>query len=175
MPNHSILGLVILTLLAALACDRRSNSEPVNAATRARESAGAPATQSTAATVAVVPGRSVGPVSLGMTRAEVDSLGLEVHPSYSAMTIPFTAYYDDQGVVTSVGVSLRYAPGDITVGEVVIPRGASAQQAAELLADCEEGDVRIGGNITRCRDGGLAVAVGSGDPSEVWVRVPSPH
>jgi hypothetical protein len=106
-----------------------------------------------------------------MTRQEVDALGiLKTHPQYSAMTVPFTVYYEDDKV-SGAEVSLRHAPHDIDVGETRIPRTATMESAAALLKDCKEPDERIGGTIVPCREGGLSVNVGSGDPNEVWLRI----
>ncbi|MBW2461309.1 MAG: hypothetical protein JRH11_06655, partial [Deltaproteobacteria bacterium] len=123
--------------------------------------------------IPIVPGRSIGPIQLSMTRAAVDALGLlSPHPQYSAMTVPFTVYYDDSGRVHQVEVSLLHAGADIQVGSVIIPPTADMGQAKALLGDCSADDLAIGGTTSTCRDGGLQVIIGSGDPNEVWLRIP---
>jgi hypothetical protein len=123
--------------------------------------------------ITIVPGQSIGPIRIGSTRDEVAALGvLSPHPQYSAMTIPYTVYYDDAGVVHQVEVTLMHAATDIDVGGTVIPRTATMGEAKTLLGDCVAAELAIGGTTSNCRDGGLQVIIGSGSPNEVWLRIP---
>lgn len=125
--------------------------------------------------VVVVPGQSVGPVRLGMSLAQFEALGLPRHPRYSAMTIPYTAYFEHDDRVSSVEVSLRHSPGNVVVGDVVIEKTATVDEAVAALGDCEPPDARVGGTHIRCRNRGLSISIGSGDPDEIWIRVPAPE
>lgn len=120
----------------------------------------------------IVVGKQIGPIRVGMSQSEVEALGvLKTHPQYSAMTIPYTVYYEDD-VVTGLEVSLAHAMADLRIGDLSIPRTSSMKEAAALLSDCSEPDMLIGGTHIRCLDGGISVGVGSGNPNEVWIRVP---
>ena len=95
---------VILTLTAIgalLGCgdDNESNTADPDPAVSAGEEAPPaedplpsdepPPTVPEDGTIVIVPGQSIGPIRIGMTRAEVDALGVLLpHPQYSAMTIP---------------------------------------------------------------------------------------
>ncbi|RLB45961.1 MAG: hypothetical protein DRJ42_28785 [Deltaproteobacteria bacterium] len=124
-------------------------------------------------TLTIVPGQSIGPIRIGSSRAEVEALGvLSPHPMYSGMTIPYTVYYDDADAVHQVEVTLMHGATDIRIGSAVIPRSATMEEAKTLLGDCVDDEPADGGTTSTCRDGGLQVIVGSGDPTEVWLRIP---
>jgi ketosteroid isomerase-like protein len=125
--------------------------------------------------IVIVPGRRIGPIELGMSRARVTALGpLATHPEYSAMTIPWTVYYDDHDLVHQVEISLPHSPHDIRVDAVTIPKTSGQADIERLLGDCTAPDVREGGTMIPCRSGGLFIAIGSGSPSEVWLRMSTP-
>lgn len=119
----------------------------------------------------IVPGKQMGPLRLGMSRADVDALGiLKTHPQYSGMTLPYTVYYEDD-VLVSAELSLMHATETVKVGELSFDKTTSMQAAIKLLGDCQASEAQRGGTTTSCRSGGLKVAVGSGNPSEVWLRL----
>ena len=167
----------LAALLSACGDDNEAPaSEVVPAASSGEEAppapAEAPAAAPAAGAVTIVPGESIGPIRLGMARAEVDALDvLAPHPQYSAMTIPYTVYYDDQGAVHQLDGSFTHAPGDIRVGDVVIPRNAGWDQAKSLLADCVDDEPAVGGTTSRCRNGGVLLQIGSGNVDELWIRI----
>ena len=121
--------------------------------------------------IELVPKTSLGPIRIGAKKADVDALRiLKTHPQYSAMTVPYTVYYDAAGAVTRVQLTLKYAPADVKVGALVIPRTATFEQVKNLLGDCKDLGARHGGVISKCRSGGVTVSVGSGSPTEVWIE-----
>lgn len=119
-----------------------------------------------------VTARSIGPVALGMHKARVASLGLAVHPQYSAMTIPYSVYYKDEKV-SGVSVSLRNAKRPVIVAGKIIPATATLDEAAELVGECGEAELLIGGTTRQCAQG-ITVSIGSGSPEEVWLRIDAP-
>lgn len=134
-----------------------------------------PISEASSRYVEIVPGQSIGPIRMGMTREEVTALGiLTTHPQYSAMTIPTTAYYGDDGRVFQMEISFLHAPADLRVGDVVIPKTSTAERTLALLGDCRDTEPREGGTIYICRNGALQVAIGSGNPNEVWIRLGPP-
>jgi hypothetical protein len=150
--------------LALSACDRPSSASP---APPPAPAAPAPSGKE----IELVPGASLGPIKLGMTKADVDALGiLTVHPQYSGMTIPFTVYYDKDGKARDVEVTLKHATADVKIGTVIIPRTATYDDAKKLLGDCKDNPPAIGGTTTVCRGGGVKVSYGSGSPTEIWIH-----
>lgn len=136
-------------------------------------SASGPASHS--AGIVLVPKASFGPIALGASKAQIDALGiLKTHPQYSAMTIPYTVYYDANGRAKRVQLSLQYAPADVTIGAVTIPRTATMNEVKALLGDCVDGPLATGGMTSHCRQGTVNVQVGSGSPSEVWIEAALP-
>lgn len=172
-----------LAIVFLWACgDASSTTEPAStpAATGAEETepvsdppssdSPEPAPTTAAGTTALVPGVSIGPIRLGMTRSEVDALGvLSPHPQYSAMTLPYSVQYEED-VVIRVEAAVRSLTG-VRVGDVTIASDATMQSAAALLADCDSEDLRTGGNIQRCRGGAVLLKVGSGSPDELWIQI----
>jgi hypothetical protein len=170
---------LIFFLLAACGDNDAREREPIHAppaSTGTEDSAETmPVSETSSAYVEIVPGRSIGPIRMGMSREEVTALGiLTTHPQYSAMTIPTTAYYGDDGRVFQMEISFTHAPSDLRVGDVVIPKTSTAQETLALLADCTETEPREGGTIYLCRGGALQVVIGSGNPNEVWIRLGPP-
>lgn len=122
--------------------------------------------------IPIVPGRSIGPIAIGMSRAEIEALGLlTTHPRFSGMTVPFNVYYGDDDRAEKVEVSFHYAPGNFSVGETLIARTASAEEALAILGDCRALEPARGATSYACREGNLRVMIGSGDPDDTWLRV----
>jgi hypothetical protein len=122
-------------------------------------------------THALIPGEAIGPVRVGMTKAEIEALGiLKTHPQFSAMTIPISVYYDDADKAKTLEISLTHTDKDVSIGEVTIPKAATIDQIRELLGDCKEPEVNIGATMHACRGGAMHIAIGSGNPSEIWLR-----
>jgi hypothetical protein len=120
----------------------------------------------------LTPGEGIGAVRLGMSKAEIEALGiLTTHPQYSGMTIPISVYYDDAGIAKTVEISLTHSDKDVAIGELTIPRTAGVNEIRELLGDCEEPKVNKGGTMHPCRGGAMFIAIGSGNPEEVWLRI----
>lgn len=173
---------LVLVLVASLACtakqddakqDKKSEPPKAQEVDSAPPAPASPPATPSGSTVALIPGQSIGPVSLGMAKADVEALGYEVHPQYSGMTIPITAYYDLDGKASTIEISLVHSDKDVAVGELTIPRTATVEQIRELLGDCKEPEVNTGGTIHSCRDGGMSIAIGSGNPAEIWLRIAS--
>lgn len=123
-------------------------------------------------TYALVPGEAIGPVRVGMSKAEIEALGiLTTHPQFAAMTIPISVYYDEADKAKSIEISLVHTDKDVSIGDVTIPKSASVDQIRELLGDCQEPEVNKGATMHACRGGAMFIAIGSGNPNEVWLRI----
>jgi hypothetical protein len=163
-------SLLLLVCLSVVAFGCRESSNGAAPAASASTT-----TTASPSSLELVPNASFGPIRIGATKAEVDALGiLKPHPQYSAMTIPFTVSYDDAGKVKRVQLTLKHAPGDVTVGSVTIPRTATFDDAKKLLGDCKDEPPAIGGTTSKCRGGAVSVQIGSGSPTEVWIIATRP-
>ncbi len=155
------------------ACDKK-DAQPTASPVASQPAASQPAASQPTATAGVelMPGKSFGPLRLGMTKAEVDALSLlKVHPQYSGMTIPFTVHYDDTGKAKRIQMSLKHAMGDVKIGSLIIPTTATFESAKTLLGDCKDNPPAKGGTTSVCRGGAVSVSFGSGSPSEIWVEL----
>ena len=168
-----VLLMFVLGVPAACAKDARAPAESA-APPEAKPVKSSPSPAPRVRPGLVVPGESIGPIALGMERSQVEKLTqLKPHPQYSAMTLPVTVYYQDDRV-SSIQVSLLHASFEVEVGDEIVARDADSESLVALFGDCAEPDIRIGGTTIACRDGGLAISVGGGNPNEVWLRVPAP-
>ena len=173
--------LSFVLLLAPLACtakqDPKQDKQPEPATSAQPEEPAPPPSEpatpppASGDAVALTPGESIGPVRIGMAKADVEALGFQTHPQFSAMTIPITTYYDEADKAKTVEISLMHSDKDVTIGELTIPKTASVEQIRELLGDCQEPEVNIGATMHSCRGGALFIAIGSGNPDEVWLRI----
>ncbi|MEO7096281.1 MAG: hypothetical protein ABI175_23685, partial [Polyangiales bacterium] len=125
--------------------------------------------------IELVPKASFGPIKLGATKKEIEALGvLTVHPQYSGMTIPYTVYYDAAGKAKRIQLTFKYAPADVKVGTLTIPRTATFDDVKKLLADCKDEPPATGGTTSKCRGGTVNVSIGGGSPTEVWLEAATP-
>jgi hypothetical protein len=161
--------LFAIVLLVGVGCSKPQEEAPPAAAPKTVAKA-APSADTSGA-IELVPNTSFGPIRLGETKAEIEAAGLlRVHPHYSAMTIPYTVYYDGAGKAKRIQLSLEHAPADVKVGSLIIPRTASFEGVKSLLGDCKDEPPAIGGTTSKCRGGAVNVSIGSGSPHEVWIE-----
>ena len=188
MTKNCTFALLCLAFVVS-ACEK-TPTPPATTSTPSKENASAPATidnatsssttttvssAPSAATIELVPKTSFGPIRLGMTKADIQALGiLAVHPQYSGMTIPYTVYYDAAGKATRIQLTLKHAPADVSIGALTVPRTATFADAKSLLADCKDEPPAKGGSTSKCRGGAVNVSIGSGSPSEVWLEAAIP-
>ena len=165
MHEEMRVAFAIVCMILASGCEQKTARAEASASTTGGE-------------IELAPKKSFGPIRLGATKADVEALGiLKTHPQYSAMTIPYTVYYDPAGAAERVQLSLKYAPANVKIGSVVIPRTATFDEAKALLGDCKDNPPAHGGITSNCRGGDVHVSVGSGSPTEVWIEAirPSPQ
>ncbi len=183
---RGLAALVSLSVIGTSACKGDNNSSPASAPgvgeekppgepkaakPAATKEASKPAPLSDDAETIAVVSEAIGPVRLGMQRAQTDSLSLAVHPNYSGMTVPYNLYFDGD-VVSGISLSLAQAKRPVTVLGREIPAGATLENVAEIVGGCGEPELAIGGTTRHCAEG-IKVTVGSGSPDEVWIRIDS--
>jgi hypothetical protein len=110
----------------------------------------------------VEPGKGIGQIRLGMTRAEVDALGLptRTHPSGrhgpNVRRIgPYHVEFDDDKV-SSVELNLRRFADGIRIGTQDFGQSVDAKEIAAALPPCKEPEERPGGTVIEC-DAGRAL------------------
>jgi hypothetical protein len=104
--------------------------------------------------IEVVPGKAIGPIQLGMPRAEVARLGMKVEQVRSLpqdeIVGRYSVAYDEQNRVRFVHLSLQDAPPCVRYKNQPIPKAIAAAKLAKIFPSCQKEEPGIGGNITRC-------------------------
>jgi hypothetical protein len=126
----------------------------------------------------LIPGRSIGPIRLGMTRREAATIGLEVKPHPSGqmgdavrLVGPYYVVFDDDRVA-SVAFTLTGSPtGLVFEGKTLAPT-LSIDEVARALPNCGPVDVREGGTIIPCAGGTTVVKSALDGAVEVQVFEP---
>lgn len=141
------------------------------------QSAAPPASGAAAANVPeLVPGVGIGPVRIGMTRAELDRLGLPTKPGPMGNDVtvgPYTASMDGDRV-GAVFLELSKVPSGARVGGTVFDAHAKIDAVAAKLRDCGAMQVNEGANVISC-EGGRAVVIAGGPPGLISLHAVSPQ
>lgn len=137
------------------------------------------ATTSAAASPAIaelVSGAGIGPVRIGMTRAELDALGMATKggPLRNDVTVgPYVASFDGDRV-GSVFVELRALPAGVRVGGAVFQAaGATDAAIAARLPGCGPVQHNTGANVIAC-DGGRTEVITGSESGNLSLLVSSP-
>lgn len=173
MTKYSVFAIsYLLTVTSGCQPSTTSTAAPQKSATTAATaSVSSPGKQA----IELVPKVSFGPIRLGASKADVEGLGiLKEHPSYSAMTAPYTVGYDAAGKAQRIQLSLKHAAADVTLGTLTIPRDATFREVKALLGDCKDRPPARGGTGSDCRGGLVGVSIGSAAPKEVWLEIAAP-
>ena len=116
--------------------------------------------KSVAPRMPVSPAASLGEIRLGMTRKQVAALHLATKPSTNPHTQtvgPYEVVYGADDTVNFVSIELRHAPRGLVVGDKAIISDATTAEAAAAFADCGKMEIRTGGNVVTCENGGAMV------------------
>lgn len=124
------------TLLALAACSRHGGA-PGAAASATPAASQAPAIEA----IVIVPGVSAGPVRIGMTRPDVEKLGLGAiadGPNGTFHVGPYTFAFDfERHTVDWVELAMHDAPSGIRVRDVAIGADDEADAVSKRLRDCD--------------------------------------
>src|SRR4051812_13287796 len=101
----------------------------------------------------LVPGRSIGPLRIGMNRDELSHSGFEVKPDPSGqlgdavrVVGPYhVVFHGDR--VASIEVKLGDLRAGLSVGGRVIPPGSGIEDVTKALANCGPPEAREGGTV----------------------------
>lgn len=124
----------------------------------------------------VIPGRAIGPVSIGMTRQELARAGLELKPHPSgqlgdAVQIagPYQIVFQEDRVA-SVALTVKDSPAGISIDNRTFASTATLQQIASALPDCGEVEEREGGAVVTC-SGGTTLVKSGGESRSIEIQV----
>ena len=123
--------------------------------------------------VRVTPGESLGPIHLGMARAQIAALGLPTGPNYPTEPPTMTSVglyhvdYDAEGKVRSASIELRKAARGLVVGQQTISRDATITEAAAAFSGCEQSSATGGGTI--CEHGSISLGDGDGGKDAIVI------
>jgi hypothetical protein len=156
MPTRSI---ALLSVVLAACATQPSPAPAVSSSPSAvlavpPVSTAAPAPASSAPLL--VPSRSIGPLTLGMTRAEVGKLGLSVRPHPSGqmgddvrMVGPYYVVFRADAV-DSVELAVNESPEGVRIGTQSFSKSATAAELAGALRGCGPEEIGEGGNTMAC-------------------------
>jgi hypothetical protein len=126
--------------------------------------------------VSMIPGRSIGPVEVGMTRAEVKQLGAKIAPDPSGVHGDTVLWVDrcrvvfDQDRVGGVEVVLADLPAGLEIGGTTIPSSATSEDLARVLPNCGKAIPGKRERTIRCADGSTFVGIGEDGKVSLWVH-----
>jgi hypothetical protein len=122
----------------------------------------------------LVSGVALGPVRIGMNRAELDAIGLKVRPGAAAGDLvagPYTVSLEE-GRVSAVSVELKTLSSGLRVRDALVDPSASIADVAKHLPSCGQVQDQIGARVVAC-DGGRSVVLAGGPVGIVTVRTVS--
>jgi hypothetical protein len=166
-------GLFTLCTVFATSC-QKSPSPRVDQAPSVTPAAPS-ATPQKSSCLELAPGKSLGPVRLGMNREEIEKLGLPIEEKskHEGTELLKAGAYQVElcgGKVVEVWLQdLRAAPSCLAFGEKTIQKDLPREQVIARFSECKELPPRKGGSFTECEGGGLRLGYGMGDFLQVRV------
>jgi hypothetical protein len=168
-----------LIVLSFIACDTRSGRAIVHRS-HEKEPAVPNLDESLRNELVVIPGESIGPISLGMRSAQLRLQKLVITPEPSnppdvetAHAGPLRIVLNDD-VVVSIELDIAAASGGVRVAGKRVPAASSIEGIAALLADCGPIEQGEGGRTIRCSSGRTLVKQGSDETARVIIQVITP-
>jgi hypothetical protein len=127
--------------------------------------------------VPLVPGESIGPLRIGMSRRDLSRAGFDVKPDPSGqlgdavrVVGPYHVVLDgDQ--VASIEVKLRDLHAGLSVGGRLIPAGSAIEDVTKALPNCGPAEDREGGTVVVCGGGTTLVKAGAHEPSMIEIQI----
>lgn len=163
--------LAFLALPLALGCGNSADQPARTAATATSTAAAAPPP---AGAVELVSGVSLGPIRVGMRRAEVEALKLPTKPGPLKDDLQVGPYVVklDGDTVRTVHVTLRELPGGVRIGGqlFVAAVGTTIKTIAPKLTGCGPERHNTGATVIIC-DGGKTQLIAGGEDAVVALQV----
>lgn len=121
----------------------------------------------------LIPGQAIGPLKLGMSRAEI--AGLMPHPSGQmgpdvGVVGPYDVVFANDKL-TSIAFTLTGTTTGLQVGDHTVPASASLDDVARAVPDCGPPEAREGGTVITCSNGRTLIKLVNG---QVEVQVLEP-
>lgn len=171
---------ILLLLFPGCWNGKRTNSETPRGSPHEKSIVMSATTSNRVAPV-LVPGRSIGPVSIGMGREEVSRLGLEIKPHPSGqlgdnvrLVGPYYVVFDQDHVV-SVAFTLTGSRTGIVVAGRALPETVSLDELSRAIPDCGPAEDREGGKVISCGGGTTLVKSGTEEPTVIEIQIVAPH
>ncbi len=167
--------LFALALPLALAACQRSQAPSVDKAPVPTAASASAQPTSASGCLPLRPGESLGPIRLGMARADLDKLGLPIEKKSDDGTTSFlkVGAFEVElcaGKVVEAWLDdLRQAPSCLVFGSHEIAKDLPRKDVIAKFSDCGELPPRTGGSFTQCESGGIRLGYGMGDFLQVRV------
>lgn len=120
----------------------------------------------------------MGKLNLGMSRAELDAVGLAVEPGFTKAVFEvggtYRVVFRDE-TIEQISIELDQAPRDcLTVRGETLDTNQELAEVAAAFAGCAEPSLRVGGRLIECESGVIHLKVGSARDSGLVLalRVP---
>jgi len=159
-----LLCLLATASLAVAACPQAKDTEaaaPAAPVTSPAAPAAAPADTHPGVELVLVPGKSLGPISLDMEEKDLRALGLEVRsPAEGFLDVGPYRVVLKAGRVDSASVDFLKVAKAVAIGDRRIDRAMTLEAAAAAIGECGAPTHNIGASIVECRGGTVSVIRG---------------
>ena len=111
----------------------------------------------------VVPGKSLGPIQIGIKKDAFEKLGLPIDKSEKATTSEFitSGFYSihfEDGSITDIWIdNIRIIEPSLIYMNKKVPKNIPPEKIKTFFKKCTTPEHRIGGTLVRCEQGGLTL------------------
>lgn len=150
--------------LVLAACQSATDSKTETAASRGPAPVVSPSVDPVAqpgGSLVLVPGKSLGPISVDMEEKDLRALGMEIGaPGGDFLKVGPYLVVMKSGRVESVSVEFPKVAKSVTIGEKTIDQTMTLEAAAATVGNCGAPEHKVGGSRVECRGGTLSVTRG---------------
>lgn len=158
-----------------MACSCATEAPASGQSATARSTTNAAPPTSPAGAPLVDPGKSLGPIRIGMTQGDVAGTKLPLQKTRAEewKAEPYRMLFEN-GRVVFIEAELRDLAGAVVGGATIAPDERSIEPIAAHLPGCGKIQFAEGGNLITCADGTITVAA-AGPPGLVIFHVQAPE